>query len=64
MTLVNLMSRFALVAMLALSVVACEDNNAEDVGETIDEVVTDAGNKVEDICEDVKDKADAEDEDC
>lgn len=64
MTLVNLMSRFALVAMLALSVVACEDNNAEDVGETIDEVVTDAGNKVEDVCEDVKDKADAEDEDC
>ena len=29
MTLANLMSRFALVAMLALSVVACEDNNAE-----------------------------------
>ena len=64
MTFTTLMSRFALIAMLALSVVACEDNNAEEVGETIDEVVTDAGNKVEDVCEDVKEKADAEDKDC
>lgn len=64
MTFTTLMSRFALIAMLALSVAACEDNNAEEVGETIDEVVTDAGNKVEDVCEDVKEKADAEDKDC
>lgn len=64
MTLAKLLSRLTLVAMLALSVVACEDNNAEEAGETIDEVVTDAGNKVEDVCEDVKEKADAEDKDC
>lgn len=64
MSLVNLISRMALISMLAFSVMACEDNNAEEVGETVDEVITDAGNKVEDLCEDVKEKADAEDKDC
>lgn len=64
MTLTSLLFRLMLIAGLAFSVVACGDNDAEEAGETIDEVVTDAGNKVEDLCEDVKDKADAEDKDC
>ncbi|MDP5151067.1 hypothetical protein [Rheinheimera baltica] len=64
MTLTNVIARLAIVTMLALFVMACEDNHAEEAGETIDEVVTDAGNKVEDLCEDVKDKADAKDKDC
>jgi hypothetical protein len=64
MILTNLLFRLMLIAGLAFSVVACGDNDAEEAGETIDEVVTDAGNKVEDLCEDVKDKADAEDKDC
>ena len=64
MTLTNLLFRLMLIAGLAFSVVACGDNDAEEAGETIDEVVTDAGNKVEDLCEDVKDKTDAEDKDC
>lgn len=64
MNLSTLLLRSLLVGSLALSVVACGDNDAEDVGEKIDEVVTDAGNKVEDVCEDVKKEADAEDTDC
>ena len=38
----------------ALTLAACGDNNAEDAGEELDEIVTDAGNAVEDACEDVK----------
>lgn len=51
----------ALTAVFALS--AC-DGEAEDAGEKLDEVVTDAGNAVEDACEDVKEGADAKDTDC
>lgn len=64
MTITNLFFRLMLVATLVFTVVACEKNNAEDVGEKIDEVATDIGNKVEDLCEDVKEKADAKDKDC
>jgi len=51
----------ALTAVFALS--AC-DGEAENAGEKVDEMVTDAGNAVEDACEDVKDAADAKDKDC
>lgn len=64
MTLSKILMQLMLVAGLAFSVVACGDNDAEEAGEKIDEVVTDAGNKVEDLCEDVKDKTDAKDKDC
>ena len=42
----------------------CGDGAAEDAGETIDEVVTDTGNAIEDACEDVKEGVDAKDKDC
>ena len=42
----------------------CEQGPAEKTGEKVDEVVTDAGNAIEDACEKVKEKADAKDEDC
>lgn len=51
----------ALTAVFALS--AC-DGEAETAGEKLDEVVTDAGNAVEDACEDVKEGVKAEDKDC
>ena len=35
-----------------------------DAGEELDEIVTDAGNAVEDAGEDVKEGVDAEDKDC
>ncbi|GAB5382540.1 MAG: hypothetical protein Alis3KO_39550 [Aliiglaciecola sp.] len=52
----------ALVAIFGLS--ACGDDKAEEVGENIDEVVTDAGNAIEDACEEVKEGVKAEDKDC
>lgn len=51
----------ALTAVLALT--AC-DGEGEEAGEKLDEVVTDAGNAVEDACEDVKEAAEAKDKDC
>lgn len=51
----------ALTAVFALS--AC-DGEAENAGEKLDEVVTDAGNAVEDACEDVKEGVKAEGTDC
>ncbi|MCW8108260.1 hypothetical protein OPS25_07110 [Alteromonas ponticola] len=53
-----------LVAGFAMSLAACDEGPAEDAGEELDEVVTDAGNAVEDACEDAKENMDADDEDC
>ncbi len=53
-----------LVAGFAMSLAACDDGPAEDAGEELDEIVTDAGNAVEDACEDAKEGMDAEDKDC
>ncbi|TYK65727.1 hypothetical protein [Colwellia echini] len=50
-----------LTAVFALS--ACSDQ-FEEAGEKADEAVTDAGNAVEDACEDVKEGVKAEDQDC
>nr|WP_136250483.1 hypothetical protein [Ningiella ruwaisensis] len=55
---------FLSVALMAFTLAACADNDAEEAGEAIDEAVTDAGNAVEDACEDVKENVDAKDEDC
>ncbi|AIF99239.1 hypothetical protein EP12_12080 [Alteromonas australica] len=58
------LSKVLLASAFALSLAACGDGEAEDAGEEIDEVVTDAGNAMEDACEDVKEGVDAEDKDC
>ena len=63
----NLLKKFAVLALVFSSltmVTACNDNDAEDAGETMDEMANDAGNAVEDACEDVKEGANAEDTDC
>lgn len=58
------LSLLLIVASFAL--VGCEqdDGPAEEAGEKIDEMATDVGNKVEDACEELKEKADAKDKDC
>jgi len=56
--------KLATVSVFAMSVVACGDGEAENAGEELDEMVTDAGNAVEDACEDVKEGVDAKDDDC
>lgn len=51
----------ALTTVFALS--AC-DGEAEEAGEKVDKVVKDAGNALEDACEEVKEGVKAKDTDC
>ena len=62
----NLKHLSAMAILLASlgAVTACSENNAESVGEKIDQAATDAGNAIEDACEDVKEGVDAKDTDC
>ena len=57
-------SKIVAVSAFTLLLAACGDGEAEDAGEKLDEMVTDAGNAVEDVCEDVKEGVDAKDKDC
>lgn len=60
----NLM--LALVCLFTFTLAACDvdEGGAEEAGEKIDEVVTDTGNKVEDLCEDMKKEMNTEDTNC
>ncbi len=58
------LSQMMLVVFAVAALSACGDDSAEDAGEKVDEMVTDAGNAVEDACEEVKEGVDAEDKDC
>lgn len=58
------LNKLLLISAFAFSLAACGDGEAEDAGEELDEIVTDAGNAVEDACEDVKEGVDAKDDDC
>ncbi|MCL1142692.1 hypothetical protein [Shewanella gaetbuli] len=62
-TLKLLLSTGFIIA-LGLFITGCTDDTAEDAGEKIDEIVTDAGNAVEDACEEVKEGLNSEDPDC
>ena len=54
---------FALVMLVNLN--ACEEEGpAEAAGENIDQMVEDAGNAIEDACENLKEEARAENPDC
>ncbi|PWK51724.1 hypothetical protein [Pleionea mediterranea] len=53
-----------IAATFALAGCDQDDGPAEEAGEKIDEVATDVENKVEDACEELKEKADAKDQDC
>ena len=53
-----------LLFAFVVSLTACEDGPAERLGENIDDAATDAGNAVEDLCEDIKDAADAANRNC
>jgi predicted small secreted protein len=63
----DMLKKLVMLSLVLSSVTfmsACNDNSAEEAGEKIDEVVTDAGNAVEDACEEVKESAGAKDSDC
>ncbi|UCX06446.1 hypothetical protein [Shewanella glacialimarina] len=63
----NLLKKLSIMILLGLTTIgmmACSDNKAENTGEKVDEMMQDAGNAVEDACEDVKEGLKAEDPDC
>lgn len=56
---------WAALVLAAFLAAGCEnDGPAEEAGEALDNAITDAGNAVEDACEDVKEGAGADDTDC
>ncbi|WP_372943777.1 hypothetical protein [Shewanella sp.] len=64
MKLLKLITMASLMVLLIAGLSACSDNKAENAGEKVDEMIQDAGNAVEDACEDVKEGMKAEDPDC
>ncbi len=54
------------LCLFTLGLTACDmdEGGAEEAGENIDEVVTDTGNKVEDLCENMKEEMKAENSNC
>ncbi|WP_299599018.1 hypothetical protein [uncultured Microbulbifer sp.] len=65
MDILKKLSIVAFTVLFALGMAACEkQSGAEEAGEKVDDTVTEMGNAVEDACEDVKEKAGAEDQDC
>jgi hypothetical protein len=53
-----------LCSLFVLSLSGCSNMSAENAGEELDELAQDAGNAIEDACENVKEGVDAEDQDC
>ncbi|WP_350432042.1 hypothetical protein ABIS04_18790 [Shewanella sp. H8] len=64
MKLLKLITMASFMVLLTAGLSACSDNKAENAGEKVDEMIQDAGNAVEDACEDVKEGMKAEDSDC
>lgn len=64
MKFLKLLANTLIVMTAVFGLAACNDGEAENAGEKVDEIVTDAGNAVEDACEDVKEGVKAEDTDC
>jgi len=53
-----------LLFSIALGLAGCEKGPAESFGESIDDAARDAGNAIEDLCEDVRDGVGAADRNC
>ena len=57
--------RFLTIVGLVFALAACSgEGSMEKAGEEVDEFAQDAGNAIEDSCENVKEKLGAEDQDC
>ncbi len=54
----------AAVLFSVFMLTACDEGPAERMGENIDNAVNDAGNAIEDACEDVRDAVNAADRNC
>ena len=57
---------FPMILMSSVFLTACDvdEGGPEEIGENIEETAQDAGNKVEDLCEDAKEGMNANDTDC
>jgi len=64
MTFIKKLSTTLVTFVAIFSLAACTDDKAENAGEKVDEMVQDAGNAIEDACEEVKEGVKAEDTDC
>lgn len=53
-----------LFALISVGLFGCQDGTAENIGEDIDAAVQDAGNKIEDACEEVKEGMNVKDSNC
>ncbi|MGC1508912.1 hypothetical protein FT643_19090 [Ketobacter sp. MCCC 1A13808] len=60
----NLLFPALLVSSLFLAACDVDEGGPEELGENIEETTQDAGNQIEDLCEDAKDGMDAKDTDC
>jgi predicted small secreted protein len=63
-TTLKTIKALSISTLLAFGLAACDSGPAESAGEKIDEVATDAGNAIEDACENVKEGMKAENENC
>lgn len=61
-TLMAMTKVIALGAVFTLT--GCSEGPAEDAGERIDEAITDAQNKTEDLCEKAKEEIGSEEQNC
>ena len=50
--------------LMVFTLSACNEGPAEEAGSNIDEAMTDAGNAMEDTCEDAKEGMGMKDQDC
>jgi len=59
-------TKIALMTALLFVISACDSNDGplEKAGQSIDKAATDAGNKIEDTCEDAKKGLNAKDSNC
>jgi len=58
------LSTLLVTSFFVFGLAACSEGPAETTGEKLDDMVTDAGNAVEDACEDVKEGVKAKDKNC
>jgi hypothetical protein len=61
-TLMTMLKITVITTLFALT--GCSEGPAEDAGERIDDAITDAKNKAEDLCEKAKEEIGSEDKNC
>lgn len=58
------LASFLIISSLGLAACDVDEGPVEEAGESIDNAMTDAGNKIEDTCENVKEEMGSDNENC